>query len=234
MNRNYASHPVQTHLELFTQMAESGHYSSADIEICHRAYHQSLACVYSLCRGSGKPFQTHLVGTASILVSQACRVEMIAAALIHSLYQRRVPVPGAEDLAAKRSLIKREFGAEIEALVFYYTEFEAISWEEFTAGEPERPFFEDILRMHVADELEDVAYFSLFFHGRAGDGEEQRGSERWRQKAKRAQVNKIFAFIGEGRWPELRAAFDYWIGRAVPEGWSEQLKTGQYSSYSIE
>lgn len=61
--RDFFIHPAQTNLELYAQ-AISRCYSSDQCRVLADAYVFALRQVFSLTRGSGKPFIAHLVGTA--------------------------------------------------------------------------------------------------------------------------------------------------------------------------
>ena len=234
MNRDYRIHPAQTHLELFIQMAQSDAYGPEDIEQCNRAYHLALPCVYALVRGSGKPFISHLVGTASILASQNARVQLIVAGLLHAIYQRRVDFPGAADMDARRNRVEADFGADIEELVYDYTLYEEVPLAEYCNDRNGEHGFLDILAMRLADELEDLSCFALFMHGRPGDSAEVKGSYLWRRNQKREHVKAILSVIETHGAGDLREAFLHWIDAEPGNCWPESLKSGRYSSYTLD
>jgi spore coat polysaccharide biosynthesis protein SpsF len=233
MTRNYTSYPAQTHLELLIQMGESGVYSSDDLQQCNKAYYLALPCVALLMRGSGKPFITHLVGTASIMVGLNQDVEVVVASLLHAVYQRRVPFPRAETLEARRKLVEAMFGERVEKLVYWYTESEEVTGPEYATSQSDHPYFMEVLTMRLADELEDLSYFGLFTHGNPDDTPQDRGSYVWRREQKRTHIQAMLKHLS-GKERELcNAAFQKWIDADPGPRWSTTLKSGQYSSYSL-
>jgi hypothetical protein len=233
MNRNYTLFPVQTHLELFMQMSESVYYSSADIEKCNKAYTLALNCVYDIARGSGKPFICHLVGTASILVAQKAEIDVVVAGLMHALFQNRVNFPGTKTIEERYNWVGNHFNQHIAQLVLDYTEFENVPLRDMHLMEKEKKNFQQVLIMRLADELEDLTYFSLFMHGNEDDNEEVKGSYLWRRKHKSEHIQSMLSLLQAHCLVAFTEAFDFWI-HAEPDGsWSQALKSGKYSSYSL-
>jgi len=232
MNRDFIRFPVQTHLELLMQMADSGLYTEEELELCNKAYYISLDCVYNMFRGSGKPFISHLLGTSSILVALGLPAKMVIAGLMHALYQRRVKFPFAESLEDRSAKITKVFGFEIASLVEDYTHFEAIPLNEISALKNQDQSFHDVLMLRLADELEDVSYYALFMHGNPEDTEETKGGYLWRRKNKKANVAQLFAHLEiDHKW-QLLEAFDFWIDAEPSRLWTDHLKSGKYSSFS--
>lgn len=231
--RNFILYPAQTHLELFMQMAETGQYSASDIEKCNQAYMLAYECVYGVARGSGKPFIAHLVGTASILVSQRADISVVLAAVMHAVYQRRVPFPGAPSVDERRAVLSGKFGADVELLVYDYTCYEDVSLDSFSESRKSEPRYKEVLAMRLADELEDLAYFALFMHGEAGDREDVKGSYLWRRNNKRRHISGILHLLDESGMDEMTEAFRYWIDAEPPQLWSDSLKSGRYSSFQL-
>lgn len=233
MIRNYSIYPAQTNLELFIQMAESGRFSDKEIEICNKAYFFSLNCVYNMVRGSGKPFISHLVGLASLLIDNGMQHDVIVASLMHAVYQRRVSFPGANSIEERRIIVRNKFGTTIEELIHEYTDFEYDKLSFLTKNDQLHPFFKEILFMHLGDELEDITYHSLFMHGLPQDSEKVRGSYLWRIKDKKEHFNSIIEFIGNYGTEKMSDSFQFWINATPYQNWSDGLKSGQYSSYNI-
>ena len=234
MNRNYTQFPVQTHLELFMQMSETANYSSKDIENCNKAYNLALNCVYDIARGSGKPFICHLVGTASILVAQKVEIDVVIAGLIHALFQNRVNFPGTKTIVERYTWVEQNFNQLIAQLVLDYTEFENVPLSDMHLFENEKKNFQEVLMMRLADELEDLTYFSLFMHGNEHDNEEVKGSYLWRRKHKSAHIQSMLSLLQMYGLDVFLEAFNFW-NHAEPDAiWSQALKSGKYSSYSLQ
>lgn len=214
-------------------MANSGVYTSDDIEKCNEAYMLAFECVYAVARGSGKPFIAHLVGTASILVSQKAKISVILAALMHAVYQRRVPFPGASTVEERRPILAEKFGSDVEKLVYDYTCYEDVSLDSISESGSSEVRYQEVLAMRLADELEDLSYYSLFMHGEPGDTEDVKGSYYWRRNHKRKHISTILEILGEKGMNEMADAFRFWIDAEPGHLWSETLKSGKYSSYQL-
>jgi hypothetical protein len=193
----------------------------------------ALPCVATLMRGSGKPFISHLVGTASIVAGLNQDAEVVVASLLHAVYQRRVPFPGADTLEARRKQIESLFGDRVEQLVYWYTESEEVTGPEFATSQSDHPYFREVLTMRLADELEDLSYHGLATHGNPNDTPEVRGSYVWRREQKRTHIEAMLKHLS-GKELELgKAAFETWIDADPGPHWSSALKSGQYSSYHL-
>jgi len=99
----------QTNLQLYRQMLETG-YDDPALDLANRAYLFAARQTCNVLRGSGKPFACHLVGTAGILVEAGQSADCIGAALLHAMYQDRVPFPGNRNLEQRRDYIRQHFG----------------------------------------------------------------------------------------------------------------------------
>lgn len=233
MIRNYVRHPAQTHLELFIQMSESGIYQPQDINLCNIAYALALESTFSLARGSGKPFICHLVGTASILAGQGLKSEIVIAGLLHALFQNRVPFPNGNSIENRVQIIEAEFGKEIAKLIYDYTFIEDIPLKEVESSKDKFANFKNVLLIRLADELEDLTYFSLFMHGLPNDKIEVKGGHLWRRNQKEIQIKYMFDLMKDFGLENLMDAFNFWIYAEPNAVWSEDLKTGKYSSFQI-
>jgi hypothetical protein len=233
MNRNYLFYPAQTNLEFNIQLIESNYYEKGDIELINKAYYFCLNKVSNIYRGSGKPFLAHLVGTASILASQKTELSVVVAALMHALYQMRVPFPEARNLSERRDVVSGLFGTDIESLIFSYTEYENSTFDELKLQIEKNPFFYKVLLMRLADELEDLSYYAIFMHGKSGDGINEKGSFLWRKAKKTEEVVKILDLLSTLGINEYTAAFKYWVDTNNYPKFPEAIKSGYYSSFSI-
>jgi len=122
---------AQTNIQLYNQLGELG-YTTEDVRRVHRAYGLAMQLFTGSYRGSGRPFLSHLVGTASVLASVRAPIEVVTAGLLHSAYSYgefgnywRGPDQ------AKRAHMVTAVGEEVEALVLGYTR---MPWTVETIG----------------------------------------------------------------------------------------------------
>lgn len=228
--RNYILFPAQTNLELCLQMDEMG-YSTNDIEAVHNAYMFNIDKTFSMFRGSGKPFINHLVGVASIMVSDKQSVPMIQAALMHALYQNRVNFGRLNNIEEKREAMRTVFGSEVDDLIWRYTQFEMVAIEQIDSNDLNQ--FKDVLILRIADEVEDLTNFGLMFHGRKEDSEDVHGSGLFRMRLKMQQSSKIVEITRSLGLPRLQDAVEYWYSIPMSSTYSNSVKTGYYSSKSL-
>jgi hypothetical protein len=225
--RNYVLFPAQTNLELCIQMEEMG-YSVNEIETVHQAYLFNIDKVYSMYRGSGKPFINHLVGVASIMVSDKQPVVIIQAALMHALYQNRVEFGQNNNLENKRLLLKTKFGSEVDDLIWRYTQFEMLSIDQIDTNEIDQ--YKDVLILRIADEVEDLTSYGMMFHGQKNDGEDVSGSGLHRKNQKIKQANKVLEISQLLQLPQLHKAVRHWYQLEISSSYTNSVKSGFYSS----
>ena len=228
--RNYILHPVQTNLELCHQMHESG-YSNDDINLVHHAYLFSINKVFNMYRGSGKPFINHLVGVAGYMVLEKQETSIIQAALMHALYQHRVLFGTDISIDEKRNLIRKQFGSRVDQLIWDYTQFELLTIDEINMNELQQD--KEVLMLRIADEVEDLSNLGLLFHGKDGDNADVVGSALWRKNQKANQVDKLIAICEKLDLHNLKQALKYWSDITASSPWPFEVKTGFYSSVTI-
>ncbi|HBB31507.1 MAG TPA: hypothetical protein DDZ80_26330 [Cyanobacteria bacterium UBA8803] len=161
---------AQTNIQLFNQLHLAG-YSEADLSYICDAYEFGLQIFTGRLRGSGKPFLTHLVGTASILVTLHAPIRVVTAGLMHAAYlygEYGTEERGMTD--AKREIVQRAIGTETEELIAGYTN---LKWNKCTIpairdrvdamGDWER----QILLIRLANELEDHLDLGVLYCGNA-------------------------------------------------------------------
>lgn len=166
----FVSSYAQTNIQLFNQL-RLAHYSEADLSYIYNAYQFALQIFSSRFRGSGKPFLSHLVGTASILASLHAPINAIAAGLLHAAYiygEYGTEECGMTD--AKREQVQQVVGVETEELIAGYT---LLKWNKSTI-----PAIRDrvdtlnasdrqILLVRLANELEDHLDHGILYCGNA-------------------------------------------------------------------
>jgi len=163
---NYA----QTNIQLFNQLHRA-QYSEADLSYICNAYQFALQIFTGRFRASGKPFLSHLVGTASILASVHAPIRVIAAGLLHAAYiygEYEAEEKGMTD--AKRKQVQRAIGVETEELIAGYT---LLKWNKNTIPaihdrlDTLDPTERQILLIRLANELEDHLDHGVLYCGNA-------------------------------------------------------------------
>lgn len=164
MNHRFA----QTNLQLLNQMCRDG-YPGGDLNLIARSYDLSTRLLTGRYRGSGKTFIAHLVGTASILAALRVRATIVAAGLIHAVYESGDFGDGIEGISnAKRELVRTAVGGEVEDCVAKYT---SLRWslqvmvkihDEVDGLDPES---RDVLLIRLANELEDYLDLGILYCG---------------------------------------------------------------------
>lgn len=226
-----ATRPAQTNLQLYLQMREEG-YTEQDIVLVNEAYLFSINKVHLMYRGSGKPFICHLVGTASLMVICKQPIAVVLAALMHALYQNRVPFEGCKDIEQRRSIIRDKFGIECDRLIHEYTEFEMTGIHEIKPDDIKADY--QVLVMRIADELEDLVDYGLCLHGLEGDTAERGGSylSRRARKEKEGEILKQLSLKLDAK--PIHDALVYWLDMKHYADYPKGIKTGFYSSVTLE
>ena len=122
---------AQTNIQLYNQLGECG-YTPADLARVHRGYALAIQLFTASFRGSGRPFLSHLVGTASVLAWIRAPIAVVTAGLLHSAYAHGEfgnSWRGMSD--AKRARVRAAVGDEAEDLITRYTE---LRWSTETVG----------------------------------------------------------------------------------------------------
>lgn len=117
---------AQTNLQLYNQMLKAG-YSEEELIGINNAYKLAIELFTAVYRPNGKPFISHLVGTASILAAQQAPATVVSAGLLHATYTHGLfPDPGNGITHAKRQRVRLSVSSEVEELVAKYT---LLPWE---------------------------------------------------------------------------------------------------------
>ncbi len=229
--RDYFLYPAQTNLEFYAQVIDHP-YSQAQRRRIAGAYQFALKQVFPLARGSGKPFIAHLVGTASLVLESGCPEDWVIAALLHAIYQRRVPFAGGLSPEQRRSVVSGQFGQDVDDLVHRYTDFEAEDLGRVTLDYPEANA--DVVTLRLADELEDLCGNALALHGNP-DADEVviRGSYAWRREAKMREAPSLLEKASILGLSGIERGLMRWTDfSAVPEEMSE-MGTGWLTSMEL-
>jgi hypothetical protein len=220
---------AQTNLQLYRQMMQSG-ADEAELSLANRAYLLASRLTAGVLRGSGKPFACHLVGTASVVVECGLRGPCVAAALLHAVYQDRVPFPGERSLDQRREYLRMHFGPDVEHLVHAYHLLEDASLEDFSDEQLRERRTVVVLRL--ADEIDELVDDGTCMHGRPGDDASIPGSAA-RRLARAARLVPEWLRISRViAAPSLQRHFENWRERTIHQEWPASLRTGEYSSYA--
>ncbi len=149
---------AQTNLQLFHQLRNSG-YNETDLICIHHGYQLAHRVFTGFFRGSGKPFICHLVGTASILAFVNAPIEIVAAGLLHAVYQFGDFGDGGRGISPKKqNKVKEAVGETSETYVAQYT---ALEWQKDNIINIHQNLAQldeiqkKVLLMRLANELED-------------------------------------------------------------------------------
>jgi hypothetical protein len=221
---------AQTAPQLYCQLAPLG-MADPDLARIRAACLLGARVTSGLVRGSGKPFACHLVGVASLVAeSLPGDADVIVAALLHAMYQERVPFGVDRDARQARLLVAA--GATVEALVARYEESGPLE-ATMRAVELDDPEARIVRVMQLADEIEDALDGGPWWHGSAAEGPDIRGSAEHR--ATRflaygpcyAQAPEIGAPALLARWEAIR---DAWAAGH----WPVAFRSGERTTFAAD
>lgn len=229
--RDWIVFPAQTNLELYTRAIDLG-WTPASRRTLADAYLFALQQVFPLARGSGKPFIAHLVGTAGLVMESGCPERWVIAALLHALYQRRVPFQGGLTPAERRSVIAARYGSEVDDLLERYTAFEDVELGRLTPEDAGGQA--DVVTLRLADELEDLSGNALALHGAPGPDEPAtRGGYRQRRETKTADAPVLLGLARHLGHERMAGAFQRWLDFSTTPDGLEDMRTGWLSSVDL-
>jgi (p)ppGpp synthase/HD superfamily hydrolase len=167
--RSYA----QTNIQLFNQLRRDG-YSDGDLNLVCNAYELAMVLFTGRFQPSGKSFIAHGVGTASILGFLRLPAAVVAAGLLHNVYEHGDFGDGHKSISrSKRLKITRVLGREVEECV---ARFPGLSWQWSTnllarENPPELPSIDRaVLALVLADHLEHLLDLDLLYYSHAAQG----------------------------------------------------------------
>jgi (p)ppGpp synthase/HD superfamily hydrolase len=151
---------AQTNLQLYRQMHLCG-YCAEDRERVASAYRFLMPMFAGVYRGSEKPFISHLVGTASILVAHSVPVELVLAGLLHAVYMAGDFgfEPGTRKTKRKRQCVRDLVGVKVETIISAYDD---IRWNAESVHcylehlEELQQKTRSALKLQLANTLEDL------------------------------------------------------------------------------
>ena len=159
---------AQTNIQLFNQLRHGG-YSNTEVSLVRDAYELAMDLFTGRYQPSGKPFIAHVVGTASILASLRLSAQVVAAGLLHNVYEQGDFGNGRNGFSkAKREKIRRVLGSEVEE---YVARFPVLPWYP-QAIQPIRDNFEkltlrdrNVVFLRLADALEHLLDLDVLYYG---------------------------------------------------------------------
>lgn len=211
---------AQTNLQLYLQMESHG-YAPEDVAAVASAYHGAIPYFSAKYRANGKPFITHLVGTASLLVSRRAPLQEVLAALLHAAFQSGdLGVdPGRRGSAARRTVIRQLVGADAEVLVYQY---DVTDWKGLLASgalsshDLSDPVVRGATYVFLANTLEDFLDGGMC--GLAGTRKVEAFNSGFQEA--------VLTLADDLSWPELglmlRAEFDRFNDSSLPRLLSEE------------
>lgn len=111
---------AQTNIQLFNQLRHDG-YANIELNLIRDAYELAIQLYSGYFIGSGRTQIAHVVGTASILGALHLPVEVVAAGLIHNVYDNGDFGDGRKGaFDARRRQIRQAVGAAVEEYVYRF------------------------------------------------------------------------------------------------------------------
>jgi (p)ppGpp synthase/HD superfamily hydrolase len=216
----------QTNLQLFNELRAAG-YPDGDVARIKAAHDFVARCFAGWFRASGKPFISHLIGTAGILGALRARTPVVVAGLSHAIFtQGELPAATARSPRLMRAQVRRELGDEAEDLVARY---DALEWNAralpgLRARLPAMaPVDREVVLMRLANELDDHLDLAVLYYPNA-DGRQGRISSGLRLAGDIAKDLGFLELAGS-----LDRAFDATLTASVPSA----LRTSHAASYSV-
>jgi (p)ppGpp synthase/HD superfamily hydrolase len=217
---------AQTNLELYRQLGEAG-YAPADVSRVQQGYELALPLFTGAFRSSGKSFLCHLVGTASILAAIRARVDVIAAGLLHAVYDEGEFGNGWRGASAdRRARFVSAVGAPVEDLVH---RSDALRWAPTSiaaiqAGLSSMSALErDVVLIRLANELEDHLDLGVLY------GANSESRRRFMEEHRRACFAMAEELGAQALADELAAVFDEVAKADV----GPELRRGERGSFRV-
>jgi hypothetical protein len=220
----------QTNLQLYRAMREHGHPEEA-VQSANQAWLLATEATAGMIRGSGKPFACHMAGVAGLLCLANQETPVVVAGILHAMYQRRVPFQGLS-LPQRKERLAALFGEECERLVSEYNDFEIERLKEWS-DEALRDKGAVVL-MRVADDLEDMLDDAIELHGKPGDPDDTSGGAAARRAKTLALGSELRRAARVLECGFLEQQLDFWLSRLEARQTPSIVRTGHYSSFSVD
>jgi GT2 family glycosyltransferase len=157
---------AQTNIQLYHQCLTLG-YDDRQLTLLMHTYRMAQAWFNGIYRGCGRPFLAHLVGTASILARYGASETLVAAGMLHSVYEfGHLDNMGKGVTEKKRHYVTSKTSQEIEYLLCQYA---SMNWYRINPSAMEKDLdsmslrIAQVMLMRMADGLEERHDQSLAF-----------------------------------------------------------------------
>lgn len=134
--------------------------------------HQSAVPLFAgLFRGTGKPFDCHLIGTASTVANFSTDLRLVGAALFHAAYDFASFPDGKFGAAtdAHRAYLRRIVGSDVEETVWRFSRF-AFEERDIDLLLPAADLTDrDVLFLRLCNEVDDLVDGGLAFARKRGE-----------------------------------------------------------------
>ena len=153
----------QSNLQLFNQLLAQD-YTQANLQSVHKAYELSRLLFSGRFTASGRSQLVHGVGTASILGFWKAPAHVVAAGLLHNIYNNGDFGDGSRGISQqKRILLRESLGPDIEREL---SDFALLKWNEknislFNLGKG--PLTPNLVLIRLADLLDHTSSGGLFY-----------------------------------------------------------------------
>jgi (p)ppGpp synthase/HD superfamily hydrolase len=191
---------AQTNIQLFNQLRREG-YSNTDLSFVRDAYELTMVLYSGRFLPSGRPFIAHVVRTASILASLHLSAQVVAAGLLHNVYDTGDFGDARRGIStAKRQNIRRVLGPEVET---YLTRFPTSYWESGTMKlartNPDQlpPIDRTVVLILLADHLEHLLDLDVLYYVAAERRCYLNNSRMGAQIAERLGMSRLAADLDE-------------------------------------
>ncbi len=157
----------QSNLQLFNQLLAQG-YTQANLQSIHKAYEWSRLLFSGRYTASGRSQLVHGVGTASILGFWNAPVHVVAAGLLHNIYNNGDFGDGSRGISEqKRILLRESLGPDVEGEL---ADFALLKWNEknislFNLGKG--PLTPNLVFIRLADLLDHTSSGGHFYDHKA-------------------------------------------------------------------
>jgi hypothetical protein len=219
-DRGVLSPAAQTNLALYKQLHASG-YAPQELTWVRDCYEFATSLFAGHLRASGKPFLSHLVGTASTVAAMGAPPVAVGASLLHAAYSQ-----GDFGIARRRhrrERVRAAIGEPAEALVWRYQErpwtppeIRRLRSEHARLSETDRW----VVLMRMANELDDNLDLAML----------QCHEEKQGYLDSRDDLVALARAIG---WPSLADALLAAYREAAENSWAAALSLDRPASYQL-
>lgn len=149
-----------TYPQLMNQAIDQ-QFSPHDLEQLAKAHHFAVKLSEGIYRAQGVPLLIHLTRSSSIIMYENNKIQLIIATLLHAAYIVSFFKGSCRQRPRQshRKLLQREFGHEVEALIWKYTQ---VKWynsetldEHINQLDSYSIEMQQVLLMRLSNELED-------------------------------------------------------------------------------